>query len=336
LAHNPSLLGLFFSIVDQFFNTTHFVSGGKLIVALPEEGIKMGETPWKLSLQGGDIPSKIFCGFVNWFGHLISDVAGSSQSAKNGTRGTGIPSPFWSWTNDVIALKEKLNIPVNEMDKAVNDLAVKLFENGYDFRFQKTQTIPVRINELIVRLFYSIRRLLQYFKETPKTERSFTVMWKKCEPFSNATVKRMLTVAHGTFCLIDAGDATIRAFIAGGGTFNPTEFFLRLNLPGVGSFAISLYGETKMAFAYHNAKANVVFEERRRTILLDYVESLQVLAKQYDDAALLTFVDDFKKSDAYKAAFEKSVALARLRGVPETVILKNKAEIDQYFGGKNE
>ena len=31
LAHNPTLLGLFFSILDQFNNTSHFVSGGELI-----------------------------------------------------------------------------------------------------------------------------------------------------------------------------------------------------------------------------------------------------------------------------------------------------------------
>ena len=31
LAHNPSLFGLFFSILDQFTNTSHFVTNGQLI-----------------------------------------------------------------------------------------------------------------------------------------------------------------------------------------------------------------------------------------------------------------------------------------------------------------
>ena len=44
---------------------------------------------------------------------------------------------------------------------------------------------------------------------TSGMERSFISMWKSCEPFSNPSVKRMLTVAHGTFCLVDAGDAVI-------------------------------------------------------------------------------------------------------------------------------
>lgn len=101
------------------------------------------------------------------------------------------------------------------------------------------------LNELLVRLIYAIRRLFRYFSNTPKTERSLALMWKTCEPFSNATVKRMLTVAHGTFCLVDIGDAVGRSLVAGGGTFNAAEFVLRLNVVGVGRFAISLYGRSK-------------------------------------------------------------------------------------------
>ena len=78
-------------------------------------------------------------------------------------------------------------------------------------------------------------------------------MRKKCEPFSNATVKRMLPVAHGTFCLVDVGDAVGRSFVAGGGTFNEVEYVLRLNVVGVGLFAISLYGETRRAVTYNHA-----------------------------------------------------------------------------------
>lgn len=32
LSHNPTLCGLFFAIMDQFANTSHFVTGGELIV----------------------------------------------------------------------------------------------------------------------------------------------------------------------------------------------------------------------------------------------------------------------------------------------------------------
>lgn len=326
LAHNPSLLGLFFSILDQFSNTSHFVTDGQLV------SLQQADEKWKL--RGGNIPSMLFCGFANWIGHLISDVSGSSSSAAKGNRGTGLPSPLWTWTNDIIAIKAKLGLSVTETDKAMNELALNIFEKGYDIRFQTAQAIPVFLNELLVRLIYAIRRLFRYFSEIPKTERSFALMWKKCEPFSNATVKRMLTVAHGTFCLVDVGDAVGRSLIAGGGTFNAVEFVLRLNVVGVGRFAISLYGETRRAISYNHAKKEFDFASKETVIVSNYIEGLKILAHQYDDHHLLMFISDFEKSDAYIEAFGKSVTLAEVRNVPVNRILKSKPDIDKYFGGK--
>lgn len=326
LAHNPSLLGLFFSILDQFSNTSHFVSNGQLI------SLQQADDKWEL--QGGNIPSKLFCGFVNWFGHLMSDVSGSNSSAKAGNRGMGIPSPLWTWTNDTIAIKAKLGLSVADTDKVINELALEIFEKGYDTRFQTAQAIPVFLNELLVRLIYAVRRLYRYFTETPKVEHSFKLMWKKCEPFSNPTVKRMLTVAHGTFCLVDAGEAVGRAFVSGGGTFNVVEFILRLNVVGVGRFAISLYGETKRAISYGHAKRTSDFATKEITVVENYIEGLKILSVKYDDARLLTFIADFKKSGAYIEAFGKSAQLAELRNVPANRVLKSKADIDRYFGGK--
>lgn len=99
LAHNPSLLGLFFSILDQFSNTSHFVTDGQLI------SLQQADEKWEL--RGGNIPSKLFCGFTNWIGHLISDMSGSSSSAAKGNRGKGLPSPLWTWTNDYCCDKSK-------------------------------------------------------------------------------------------------------------------------------------------------------------------------------------------------------------------------------------
>lgn len=326
LAHNPSLLGLFFSILDQFTNTSHFVTDGQLI------SLQQADEKWEL--QGSNIPSKLFCGMANWFGHLISDVSGSQSSAKAGNRGMGIPSPLWTWTNDVIVIKAKLGLRVTETDKTMNELALNIFEKGYDTRFQTAQVIPVFLNELLVRLIYAIRRLFRYFSETSKADRSFALMWKKCEPFSNPTVKRMLTVAHGTFCLVDIGDAVGRSFVAGAGTFNAVEFVLRLNIVGVGRFAISLYGETKRAISYKHAKQEAEFASREGIIVNSYIEGLKILSLKYDDAKLLMFINDFEKSDAYAEVFGKSVALAELRDVPVNKILKSKSDIDRYFGGK--
>ena len=322
LAHNPSLLGLFFSILDQFTDTSHFVTGGELISLQ-----KAGEG---FELRGRNVPAKLFSAFANWFGHLISDMTGSSGSAG---RGMGIPSPLWTWSNDVIAIKRKLGISPNDFDNSMNDLALNLYKEGYDSRFQTAQAIPVILNEMIVRLLYAIRRMVRYFSATAKEERSFAGLWKTCEAFSNASVKRMLTVAHGTFCLIDVGDATVRGFVAGAGTFNPVEFFLRLNIIGVGRFTVSLYGEAKRGVAINKAAKNAHIAAREKLIIEDYIEGLNQLYIMYDDKELLTFVEDLKNSDAIKA-FEKTVTLAEKRGVPEEKVLKTKAEGDAYFAGR--
>ena len=120
LGHNPTLIGLFFSILDQFSNASHFVSEGELISLQDADG--------SFELRGNSVPSKMFCGFINWFGHLISDMSGSSSSKG---RGMGIPSPLWSWTNDIIAIKRKLNISASEFDKNINDLALQIYKEGY-------------------------------------------------------------------------------------------------------------------------------------------------------------------------------------------------------------
>lgn len=322
LAHNPTLLGLFFSILDQFTNTAHFVSGGNLIIMDTAE----------FELKGTDIPSKLFCATVNWIGHIISDASGSSGNLN---RGMGIPSPLWTWMNDVTVIKTKLGIERTEFEKDFNDFAVELYENGYDARFQAAQSIPVFINEMLVRLIYSVRRIFKYYSTTPKENRTFINLWKSCEPFKNVTVKRMLTVAHGTFCLIDVGEAVGQGFAKGGGYFNVMEFAMRVNLPGLGRFGISLMGEANRGFKVNKLNNEMRSLEGERLIIVDHIEGLKILADVYDDEGLLKFIDDFENSSAYKEAFCKSVELAEKRGVPEDRILRNKGDIDSYFMGGN-
>ncbi|SEW34420.1 hypothetical protein SAMN05216413_2270 [Ruminococcaceae bacterium KH2T8] len=318
LAHNPSILGLFFSVLDQFSNTSHFVSEGQLISLDNADG--------KFELQGHDVPSKLFCATVNWIGHLISDQSGSSGSK---TRGMGIPSPLWTWTNDVIAIKSELKIPVSAFDKSINELALNIYKEGYDARFQAAQAIPVFINELVTRLMYSIRRLSGYLINTPAEARSFKQMWSVCEPFSNATVKRMLTVAHGTFCLLDIGDAAVRGVASG----NVAEFAMRVNVVGVGRFTVSVAGEFGQSYRLKDVENEYALLLQKKAIVDDYMDGLKMLADVYDDSSLLSFVDDLQQSDAYKEAFDKTVRLSEKRGVDESNIYRTKEDVDRYFKG---
>lgn len=326
LAHNPSLIGLFFSILDQFTNSSHFIgedvfsTDGRLTL------ISLEQADDRFELRGHNIPSKFFCAFVNWFGHLMSDVAGSSGGKG---RGTGLPSPFWTWINDIVAIKAKLGLSASNFDKTFYDFALEIYKQGYDARFQTAQAIPVFINEVVVRLFYMVRRLMRYLSEVEASNRSIESMWTACNPFGNLTVRRMTTVAHGTFCLLDIGDATIRGFAKGGGSFNLVEFVIRLNIIGVGRFSISLYRESKDGLKFLQAKKRGEFARREKNIVADYMDGLRILSNRYDDTELKSLIEQLKNEERFEDTFKKSVTLAEQRSVEKP--LKTKEDIDNFF-----
>ncbi|WP_301584986.1 hypothetical protein [Halomonas alkaliantarctica] len=198
LAHSPDLIGLFFSILDQFNNTSTFVSDGKLITIDTET----------FELNGSNFIAKIFAGFCNWFGHLLSDIAGSSGARGNNSRGSGIPMPFYSLLQFV---------EVGEFGKHRDSFAkvsVKVFEEGYDFRHGLALAIPVLISELLTRVCWSFKQRLYHRQD-----------WKNCVPSAAVPeLRRMLLVSHGTLCLVDGADAGLRS----GG--NMVQFMLRANV----------------------------------------------------------------------------------------------------------
>lgn len=72
LSHSPDIAGLFFSVLDQFLNTSTFIDNGKIVVVNVEND--------NFELRGSDLKSKLYCAFCNWIGHIMSDLAGSSGS----------------------------------------------------------------------------------------------------------------------------------------------------------------------------------------------------------------------------------------------------------------
>lgn len=197
LAHSPDLVGLFFSILDQFTSSAHFVADGKLVAVDTDT----------FELKGNNFVSKIFSGFVNWLGHLFSDVAGSSGASG---RGAGIPIPFFSLLQFVDVGE------FGQHRQSFATVAVQVFEKGYDFRHGLAMAIPVLVTELLVRVTWTVKQ--RYYHHQP---------WGDCIPTaSNPELRRMLLVAHGTLCLMDAGDAALRS----GGEM--VQFLLRTNLIG--------------------------------------------------------------------------------------------------------
>lgn len=198
LGHSPDIVGLFFSILNQFTNTSTFVSGGRLVTIDTEN----------FELQGNNFAAKIFCGFVNWFGHIMSDLAGSNSSIAKGNPGMGVPIPFYS-------LLQFINFgKFGDNRQSFATIAVQVFEKGYDFRHGMAMAIPVLVAELLTRVIWVVKQRFHHNRP-----------WSECMPSaSNPELRRMLLVAHGSLCLVDATDAALRS----GG--NMIEFMLRSNL----------------------------------------------------------------------------------------------------------
>lgn len=192
LAHAPDIIGLFFSILDQFTGKASFVSDGKLLRLEPKED----GSP---KLVGGTILSKLFAGFANWLGHLLSDISGSSgtRGHSDGRRGAGIPLPFF----EVFQFANVGKIKHNGSDLTIAEFSTKVFEKGYDARFGAAMAVPVVLNELIIRLLWGLKSKFYH-------QKSFI----ESLPFGNKpTLRKMLLVGQGSLCLTDGIDAYIRS-----------------------------------------------------------------------------------------------------------------------------
>lgn len=271
-SHHPTPVGLTFSMLTQFTGNVYGTNTAGAFIVEPLED---------KSLIGVDIPSKIAIGFTNWFFHMVSDMAGSSGSAAKGKYGTGLPGPLVSFLKELSSCKIFQNgKDTNAFSKWVSKLfnGTLLEEKGedgkaivdsvikFDLRTElgvfrpeqfKKFSVPVLINEVLVRCAYFVRRLCWQLKE--KDIQTFDdvihkIDWKQTLPFMNRTIARMVTIASGTFVAVDAIDAAIRAAIKSG--LEPNMFFaqllLRINVVGVGRFVLAGATDVGMGMWMHH------------------------------------------------------------------------------------
>jgi hypothetical protein len=217
LGHAPDIIGLFFSLLDQFTNTTSIISDGQIIRIENQNG--------NFRLQGGNFIAKLFCGFCNWIGHIMSDLAGSSgtRGHTNKARGSGVSMPFF----ELFQLCDFGSFNVNNDQKTLAEFSTKMFQEGYDARHGAAMAIPVFLNEIIIRISFMIKRKF-YHKKT----------WKESMPIGGQPeLRRMLVVGHGCLCIVDGIDAAVRS----GG--NILTFALHLNIVAWSKFALSGFRE---------------------------------------------------------------------------------------------
>ena len=323
LSHDTSIVGLIFSIIDQFHEYGSFIDNGHIIHLYP---VKDRGIPY---LQGSNLPSRIFCGFVNWLGHQISDLAGSSGAAG---RGTGLPMPFYN-----------LLLLCNFGDLDGNTFAetmIQVFEKGYDFRFGAAMAIPVIVNDLMVRVCWVIRQ--RFFKHRP---------WAECVPTSkHADLRVMLLIGNATLCVIDGADAAVHGVMAG----NVVTFVLHLNLLAWGRLVrlvlkeLAIRLNPKIAEAMQKFYQNFIagLEAKERQLIGEYYarmreldESLaQMLSelKEQVDKEYALFVRDMEMTFFAQRLPEdranSSIQLARHAGVDEGQIIHDDDELNAFFG----
>ena len=218
-------IGLFMSSLDRFTGMTTIIADGKI------KRFKHVPSSREFHLQGTNFYTKVLYGFINWIGHIMSDVAGSSGTRGHvGKRGSGIAAPFF----EMFQLCNFGSFDVDGDQKTLAELTSSMYAHGYDARFVAAQAIPVALNEVLIRLCWSIKR--HYYHGLP---------WKDCVPLKvsdKPELRRMLLVGHGCLCLVDAADAAIRSW------GNLMGFMLHLNIVAWGRFAHMGYLEIRAMY----------------------------------------------------------------------------------------
>lgn len=208
LAHEPSLFGLLIGIVDQITGKSTFIGNDGLIQRIVTDNVNK-----ELS---GNMVTQITQACENWFGHIMSDIAGSSGSKG---RGSGLPVPGWA------ALQKlqfgHINYNERHSDVTIAELSELMFKKGYDVRSFSAQLIPVLVYETLLRCYWLYKQHFYYGKDL-----------KESVPIANnRELARLLLISAGSFSTIDVTHAVIKS-MPGSPQFI-AEFIMTVNLPGL-------------------------------------------------------------------------------------------------------
>lgn len=248
-SHHFSIGGLFFSIFTQFTG---------LVVGTDDTGHLMAVPVSKGDYIGRNFQEKVSFGAIDWFFHMVSDMAGSSGARGDGV---GIPGPLVSFMKELSALpffKETnsdagmgFRLWVSKLfngtllaDRDENGKILKGGQKRFDLRAEigileeiGRQSIPVLINQCLVRAFYFCRRLAREIKELGIRGIADLrrIAPEDVLPLGTPAMRRMVTVSSGVFVGVDIAGAAVRAARAQ----NAGVFFLHVNYVGVATFVIA-------------------------------------------------------------------------------------------------
>ena len=296
-SHHFSLCGLMCSIFTQFSSKVIGTDNkGKLKIVVVDK-----------THIGKNFAEKVLFGIVHWFFHMVSDMAGSKSTAG---KGTGIPGPILSLIKEASVLpcfrdrkigEEEICVWVSKLFNGT--LLAKRDKNGkiiepvkFDLRSEigilhefGRQSVPVLINECLVRSMYFLRRLNIAISEAEVHSVSDLKDIDTAEilPFNNRVIRRMVTVASGTFLAIDSVDAAIRSAIKNKG-INPrtfVDFAVNINYVSIGRFVIACKADGSIV-------AEDIREEKEKKVEIENefekgVANLECLSLNYEQLRVL-------------------------------------------------
>lgn len=311
LAHHPTIIGLVASILVQFFRISLFVDkNGEFHFESIETSksdlaktwfpiIVTGVLKWILFLAESkkfiidkEIPEpirilikrlsaapaviEILKVADNWFGHLVSDMGGSKNTPGGGM---GIPGIFLSLLKEISSIKyiNKTKLPQLVSDWYSKDKIDMRAELAIVEYFGK-QSVPVIINECLVRTFYFVSHLIE---EKSLHSSWQDVNWHNTIPWGNRTITRMITISSGTFTAVDLADAAIRSALKNGTPQNPkfwADFVLRVNIVGIGRFSIAVVDDVRMGMKRSRARDERIALMNQQI----HLYNAKVFYRQYD------------------------------------------------------
>lgn len=297
-SHHFSLCGLMCSIFTQFSSKVIGTdTNGKLLIDDLDDKRHIGK----------NFAEKVLFGIVHWFFHMVSDMDGSKSTAG---KGTGIPGPILSLIKEASVLPCFRDRKIGEKEIRVwvsklfnGTLLAKRDKNGkiiesvkFDLRSEigilqefGRQSVPVLINECLVRGMYFLRRLNIAINEADinsvKDLKNIDI--SELLPFNNRIIRRMVTVSSGTFLAVDSIDAAIKSAIKNKG-INPktfVDFAVNINYVGIGRFVIACK-------AYGSIVAEDIREEKEKKVEIENefekgVANLECLSLNYEQLRVL-------------------------------------------------
>lgn len=333
LAHHPTPLGLASSVIVQFLRIGTFVNrngewhfvlvetSAKELVKIWAPAVITGVLNWLVAAaekqyeteDGNEVPKALSktlhlvasapllieaakCA-DNWFGHLVSDMGGSKNTAGGGM---GISGIFVSLLYEIAALP-------GLKDSGLPRFLDGLYETqGVDLRHEiplyKTagkQAIPVAFNEILVRVGYFVSHLAG---ELAHCKNIRDIRWSNIVPFRNRTVDRMLTVASMTFTVADTADAAVHAAIESGGNWVlfSGRFVTRFNYVGAGRAAVAIVkeisSEKKEAQLIHE---KMILSEEKTAIFLTQLQQFKAQLEEKVSNYIAEDIEAFMAGFAY-------------------------------------